>query len=52
MRFNLADAVQLVGLVAIGAGIGMELTLRCDWCLIFVTAGSVIFAIGTKLKGK
>jgi hypothetical protein len=43
--------IQLVGLVVTGAGIGLELALGGHWWLVVITVGSVVFAVGTKLKG-
>lgn len=45
------SGVQLVGLVMVGAGVGVELALRADPGFWWVTIGSVVFAVGCKLKG-
>lgn len=46
------DIIQLIGLVVIGLGTGIELALKADVGLILITIGSVCFAVGTKLKGR
>ena len=46
------DIIQLSGLVIVGIGCGVELATRAAIWTILITAGSVIFAIGTKLKGR
>jgi len=46
------DIIQLLGLVVIGAGVGIELAYKADIGLITITVGSVAFAIGTKMKGR
>lgn len=46
------DIIQLIGTVAIGVGVGFELACGGDIFLIVITIGSVIFAIGTKIKGR
>ena len=46
------EFVQLIGLVFLGAGITLELEHRADIWLVLITVGSIIFAIGTKLKGR
>ena len=51
-RAGSGDIIQLIGLVVIGIGTGIELALRAHLGLILITAGSVCFAVGTKLKGR
>jgi len=46
------DIIQLIGLVVVGVGTGIELALKADIGLIIITIGSVCFAVGTKLKGR
>ena len=46
------SAVQMVGILVLGIGIGIELAFKADIGFVAITAGSVIFAIGTKLKGR
>ena len=46
------ELIQLAGLVIVGAGIAVELVHRAHIFLVIITVGSIIFAIGTKLKGK
>lgn len=45
------DIIQLVGTVVIGIGVGCELSFGADIWLVVITIGSVLFAIGTKIKG-
>lgn len=45
------DIIQLIGTVMIGIGLGCELTAGGDIFLIVITLGSVLFALGTKIKG-
>ena len=49
---KIGEAVQLFGLVLLGLGIGLEIIYKGTFFLILITIGSVVFAIGTKLKGK
>ena len=46
------DIIQLIGLVVVGVGLGVEIALRAHFGLIVITVGSVCFAVGTKLKGR
>lgn len=51
-RDVLGELVQLAGLVMLGAGVSAELLTRADFWLQVITFGSVVFAIGCKLKGR
>lgn len=51
-RNRAGDLIQLTGLVVCGVGIGFELALRAAVWFIVITVGSILFAIGTKLKGR
>jgi len=46
------DIIQLVGLVVVGLGAGIELAYRANFALLLITLGSIAFAVGTKLKGR
>lgn len=46
------DIIQLIGLVFLGVGCGIELAFKAHAGLILITVGSVCFAVGTKLKGR
>lgn len=46
------DIIQLIGTVVIGVGVGCELACGGDIYLIVITVGSVLFAVGTKIKGR
>jgi len=46
------DIIQLIGTVVIGVGVGCELSYGADIWLVIITIGSVIFALGTKIKGR
>jgi len=46
------DLVQLAGVLLLGVGIGIELAMKAHAGFVAITAGSTIFAIGTKLKGR
>jgi len=50
MKFS--DLIQLTGLVMIGAGIGFEIGRGADIGYVWITLGAIIFAVGTKLKGR
>lgn len=50
-RKRQGDIIQLIGTVAIGIGLGCELFSGGDIWLIVITVGSVLFAVGTKIKG-
>jgi len=49
-RRKAGDIIQLTGLVVIGIGVGIELAYQADFGLITITLGSVVFALGTKIK--
>ena len=40
--------VQMIGVAMVSAGVALELYTRQDWHFITITAGSFIFALGTK----
>lgn len=46
------DIIQLIGLVVVGVGVGIELAYRANFALLLITLGSIAFAVGTKLKGR
>ena len=46
------DIIQLVGLVIVGVGVGVELVHQAGLWLVVITVGSIVFAVGTKLKGR
>lgn len=48
---RIGELVQAVGLVALGIGIATELVRQASSGFILITIGSVVFAIGCKLKG-
>jgi len=48
---RIGEVVQLVGLVMLGAGIAIEIAYQANVWLVLITVGSIVFAIGTKLKG-
>jgi len=43
--------VQLIGVMGLGAGIALEINYGADIYLVLITLGSIVFAIGTKIKG-
>jgi len=43
--------IQLIGVMGLGAGIALEINYGADVYLVLITLGSMIFAIGTKIKG-
>lgn len=46
------DIIQLIGVLVMGFAIGVEICTEADtWCII-ITIGSIIFALGTKIKGR
>ena len=51
-RSCLGELVQVCGLVLLGAGVVLELITRADFWLQAITIGSVLFAIGCKVKGR
>ncbi len=44
--------VQLAGMIAVVAGIIYEIITKAHIGFFLITAGSLMFAIGTKIKGK
>jgi hypothetical protein len=51
-KIILGELVQLSGLVILGAGVVCEIILGANFWLQTITVGSVVFAIGCKLKGR
>lgn len=52
-RKNLAPIViELIGIVVIGMGIGVELIMHADIGLAIITGGSCLVAIGGVIWGK
>lgn len=49
---KLGDIIQFSGLILLGVGIGLEVVYQGPIFLILITIGSVVFAVGTKLKGR
>jgi len=45
-------AVQTIGLVTVGVGIGFEIGIGGDIFTYLIAIGSAIFAVGTKIRGK
>ena len=43
--------IQLIGVMCLGAGIALEINYGADIYLVLITLGSIVFAIGTKIKG-
>lgn len=50
LRRKIGTAVQLVGLVIVGTGLGAEIALKADWIWVMVTGGAITFALGTKIR--
>lgn len=51
MMFNLwGNVVQSAGLAAMMIGISLECIMGADIWYLFITAGSLAFAVGTKIK--
>ena len=50
MYQTLGIVVQLLGLVFLGVGFGVEVALRAHVGFILLTGGSILFAVGTKLR--
>lgn len=42
--------IQLVGLILLGVGIGVEIITHADLWYIAITLGAAVFAVGTKLR--
>ena len=47
---RLGMLVQLLGVLLLGAGCTLEIIYKGGWILVSITIGSIIFAIGTKIK--
>jgi hypothetical protein len=45
-------ATQIIALVMLGVGIGIEIVYRAEIGIILITVGSTIFAVATKIKSK
>lgn len=50
--FVLALLLELVGVVAIGGGIGVEIVMEAHFGFIFISGGSAFVAIGGIIWGK
>jgi len=51
-KIILSELIQISGLVMLGAGVVCEVIVGADFWLQVITVGSVVFAIGCKLKGR
>jgi len=49
---NWGTGVQFAGMIAVVAGIIYEIITKAHIGFFLITAGSLVFAIGTKIKGK
>ena len=45
------NLIQLAGVMCLGGGIALEINYGADIWLVLITVGSIVFAIGTKIKG-
>jgi len=52
MREILGIIGQWCGLLAVATGIACEIIFKADVYLIVITAGSTLFAVATKLRGR
>lgn len=50
--FILCLLLELIGLAATGAGIGMEVALKADWCFVVITGGGLLMGLGGIIFGK
>ena len=50
MNQTLAILIQLLGLILLGAGLAVEIVLKAHLGYILLTGGSIVFAVGTKLR--
>jgi len=46
------SGIQLAGMIAVIAGIIYEVITKAHIGFFMITAGSLVFAIGTKIRGK
>lgn len=46
------DIIQLLGLIIVSFGIVVEFIYKADIGFWAISSGSLIFAIGTKIKGR
>lgn len=51
-KYFWGDLIQFIGLLLLGAGVTMEFIQGGAIYLIGITIGAVIFAVGTKVKGR
>lgn len=49
-KMSIGNIVQLIGVVSVSIGITLECILGADIWYILITAGSLVFALGTKFK--
>lgn len=46
------NVIQLSGVILLGVGITCEILFGGDIHFIVITLGAIIFAVGTKIKGR
>ena len=46
------EIIQLAGVLVLGFGCACEVIFQADIFMVCITVGSVIFAIGTKIRHK
>ncbi len=46
------ELIQLAGLILISSGLTYEIIFKAALGFILLTAGSLMFAVGTKIRGK
>ena len=51
IKTKLGEIIQLAGVVLLGTGVGFEIATNADIGYVYISIGSVIFAIGCKIKG-
>jgi hypothetical protein len=47
---RIGNLIQLLGVVLLGIGFGIEIAYHADYGYITLTAGSIIFTVATKIK--
>jgi len=47
----IGELIQLAGVLLLGSGVTLEIIKGGDLFLVVITIGSIIYAIGTKIKG-
>lgn len=52
IKHRKGDLIQIAALIMVCAGLAVEFIMKANIYWIITTSGAVLFAIGTKIKGR